>query len=126
MQNNEKQSARVLLHIYRIMAKPVSYSILKTLMHGEYHTKALSKQLSSNTNNIYSFVPQSTFFNSLDELVQSQLIDRIVHNDRTVSYRISDLGRFILEDSEDILDKVKQVFGVAPKTKETKYGGKNK
>lgn len=129
MQDKEKQNTGVwaLFNIYKIISKPLSYSILKTLLdNGEYNTKVLWKVVGSNPNpKLYSFIPQSTFFNHLDELTKANLIDRIVHDDRTVSYKISDFGKFILEDSQDILDKIKEVFGATPTIKETKYGGKN-
>ena len=35
-------------------------------------------------------------------------IERTVHKDRSVSYKVSDFGKYVLELSEPILDKIKE------------------
>lgn len=43
-------------------------------------------------------------------LVTCQVVERTVHQDRSVSYRISDFGKYVLELWELILDKIRDNF----------------
>ncbi len=57
-----------------------------------------------------SQIPASKFHLLIKALVTCQVVDRTVHQDRSVSYQISDFGKYVLELSEPILDKIRDTF----------------
>jgi hypothetical protein len=55
-----------------------------------------------------SQVADPKFYLIMRALVMCQVVDRKVHSDRSVSYKISPFGMNVLDLSEPILDKIRE------------------
>lgn len=86
--------------IYRLLATEEARAILKVLL----------KQEELRTNEILDItkLTESKFHPVLRQLVKYAIVDRAVGQDRSVSYKISPLGKNVLNLSSPVLDKIKQ------------------
>jgi hypothetical protein len=89
-----------LREIYRLLGTAEGNNIVRTLLQKEsMRATELMKE---------SKVTDPKFYVTIRALVMCQVVDRKVHTDRSVSYRVSPFGRNVLELSEPILDKIKE------------------
>ena len=102
VENKEQLGWLALREIYKVIGSEDGGRIVGILVeHGE--TK--SSQLMAT-----SGLPQARFYNLIKALEVCQVIERTVHKDRTVSYKISPFGQNVMKLSEPIVQKIQQEF----------------
>jgi hypothetical protein len=101
--NKEETIAWIgLREIYKLVGSEDGTTIIKLLLHN--NTMRSGELL--NTSNIQA----PKFHNLMKALVLSQVVERKVHQDRSVSYSISPFGKHILKLSEPLLAKIQEEF----------------
>ena len=101
--NKEETIAWIgLREIYKLVGSEDGGKILKLLLQN--NTMRSSELL--NASNIQA----PKFHNIMKALVLCQVVERRVHDDRSVSYSISPFGKNILKMSEPLLAKIQEEF----------------
>ena len=98
--NEEKLAWLGLREIYGLLGTPDGNNVVGLLLRKE----------SIRTNGLIakSEIPPARFHVLMKALVLCQVVDRKVHDDRSVSYSISPFGKNVLELSEPLLHKIKE------------------
>lgn len=109
LENKEKEVSIAwtgLREIFRILGTEEGNRIVEILLQDE--------DVRSSELQIKSAIPASKFHIVVKALVSCLVLDRYVHPDRSVSYRISPFGKNILELSEPLLKTIKKTFSEKP------------
>jgi predicted transcriptional regulator len=88
--------------MYKLLASYEAQKIIQILLQKrEIHSTELMTQAD---------LTESQFHPIMRQLVKYLIIERTVNQDRTVSYKISDFGKNVLELSQPLLQKIRQVL----------------
>lgn len=90
-----------LREIYKLIGSTDGNTLVRLLLNKEMRTNELIEK---------SQIPTSKFHVLMKALVASQVLEKKVHQDRSVWYKVSDFGKYVLELSEPILDKIRDNF----------------
>jgi len=102
LKEEEKIAWLGLREIYRLLGIPEGNTLVKMLIKNEeMRTNELIEK---------SEVPPSKFHPIMKALVLCQVVDRKVHPDRSVSYKVSPFGKNVLALSEPLLERIKEEF----------------
>ena len=96
---NEPTVWKAIKTIYRLLATSEAQLIIPTL---EKNTTMRSKDLMTKTG-----LTESQFHPVMKDLVKYGIIDRVVDQDRSVSYSISAFGIYVLDLSSSLMKEVK-------------------
>jgi DNA-binding HxlR family transcriptional regulator len=106
MKSNKNMNENIawigLREIYRLLGTQDGNAIVRLLLNkGSIRTKELITS---------SGIPPARFHVIMRTLVICQVVDRKVHEDRSVSYSISPFGKNLLQLSEPLLNKIAEEF----------------
>lgn len=90
-----------LREIYKLLGTHEANKIVKLLLNGPIRSTQLMEK---------SHVPESKFHPLIRALLQCQVLEKQILSDRGVPYSISPFGKNVLELSEPILEKIREVF----------------
>ncbi len=102
IETKDKNAWLGLREIYKLIGSTDGNTVVRLLLiNNEMRTNELIEK---------SRIPVSKFHVLMKALVTCQVIDKKVHQDRSVTYKVSDFGKYVLELSEPILDKIRDNF----------------
>ena len=91
-----------LREIYKLVGSEDGAKVVRILVeHGETKSSTLMAT---------SGIASAKFYNLIKALELCQVVERTVHKDRTVSYKISPFGENVLRLSEPIIKEIQQEF----------------